>query len=225
MANIKLGAIITDIAGSVGGTTFRRTPRGIIAYNKQGTQIKSAFSRYSRKNALGNIFATWGKLGDIDKTFWNSQAAIYPSVNKFGEQVFLSGRQFFTKLNTQLLKVGSFVEASNFDPNVELGFSTGLIINFNTPSIIVTFSEAMPISYGVIEVYPLRAGEKAKPRLKTAPIVIQNGISNTGIEIYPSFIAKFPYARNGNKYGVNVVTLNQSGIQSSVQVFEFIYAM
>ena len=85
MAVIKLGSIVTDIAGSIGGTTFRRTSTGHAVYNKQGSQIKSAFARTSRKNALANIFRAWGELDKATQDAWAENALIYKVPDRFGK--------------------------------------------------------------------------------------------------------------------------------------------
>ena len=103
MAVIKLGSIVTDIAGSIGGTTFRRTTTGHAVYNKQGRQVKSAFSKASRKNQLGNVFRNWYNLSESEREQWALNASTYPLKDRFGNTKYLTGRQLFTKLNAQLL--------------------------------------------------------------------------------------------------------------------------
>lgn len=222
MASIKLGAIITDIAGSIGGTTFRRTPRGIIAYNKQGTQIKSAFAPNSVKMQLGTILSSWALLTENEKTFWNQQAGIYQFPNKFGQLVNLTGRQFFTKLNAQLIPINTSVNAQNFDPVIEPGFPYELQCNWFGQSVNVLFSLNMPTSYGLFSIYPLRNGENAKPHLKTKPQGIAIGLPDANYNIWNDFSNSFPLAQEGQKYGVNVQTMNPSGFISSVATFTFV---
>ena len=124
MAVIKLGSIVTDIAGSIGGTTFRRTSTGHAAYNKQGRQVKSAFAKASRKNELGNIFSSWYNLTDNEREQWALNASTYPLKDKFGNAKYLTGRQLYTKLNAQLLPAKATSNVNSFDPFVELAPTT-----------------------------------------------------------------------------------------------------
>lgn len=222
MASIKLGAIITDIAGSIGGTTFRRTPRGIIAYNKQGTQIKSAFAPNSVKAQLGDIFGRWASLSEGDKTFWNEQATIYQFPNKFGQLVNLTGRQFFTKLNAQLIPTQTTVGADNFNSFMEPGYVYLLYLEWVAEQMNLNFTYNMPASYTLVSIYPLRNGEEAKPHLKTKPKLVQFGNITGQVSIFDTFVSSFPYYKAGEKYGINVQTMNESGFMSSVQTFTFI---
>lgn len=219
MASIKLGAIITDIAGSIGGTTFRRTPRGIIAYNKQGTQIKSAFAPNSVKAQLGDIFRRWALLTESEKTFWNEQAAIYQFPNKFGALVNLTGRQFFTKLNAQLIPTGTSVEANTFDPVIEPGYFSHVVADWGTDTLTLYFSLNMPSTFVLVSIYPIRKGEESKPHLKTKPLIVQFGIPTAQLEIGYDFTNAFPFAKPFEKYGVNITTMNPSGLVTSVSSF------
>lgn len=222
MASIKLGAIITDIAGSVGGTTFRRTPRGIIAYNKQGTQIKSAFAPNSVKMYLGAIFSKWALLSPQEKNFWDEQATIYQFPNKFGQLVNLTGRQFFTKLNAQLIPTYDSVSAENFDPVIEPGYPVSVSINWEMEYMLLNLSLNMPTSYLLVSMYSIRKGENAKPHLKIKPQVVQFGIPTGSYDLYGTFDLSFPFRKEGDKFGVNVRTMNPSGFASSVASFTFV---
>lgn len=223
MASIKLGAIITDIAGSIGGTTFRRTPRGIIAYNKQGTQIKSAFAPNSVKAQLGNIFKSWGLLSPSEKEFWAEQALLFQFPNKFGQLVNLTGRQFFTKLNAQLIPVNLNVTAGTYNPLIELGYPSSVNQDWLGGNVIINFSMEMASTWAVVECYPLRSGENAKPNLKSVPLYTQYGIGVSDVNIFSAFTTRYGFPIGGSRFGLNVYTLSNSGFKSSITTFVISY--
>lgn len=220
MANIKLGAIVTDIAGSISGTTFRRTPRGIIAYNKQGTQIKSAFASASKKNQLGVVFASWSSLSSELVAFWNNKATLYPQLNKFGELVYLTGRQFYTKLNTQLIPTNTAVNPGTFSDVLPEQIAVESVISLTDETAYVSFSDDVVVLHCLVRVQQTRSGNgSVKPHAHFRNTKIQKLDSDNAIFFYNEFIEQFPFAQIGDHFIVHVIFMNVSGFQSSVQGF------
>lgn len=217
MANIKLGAIITDIAGSVGGSTFRRTPAGIVLYNKQGRQIKSAFSEFSRKNAIAVIFRGWEELIPSEKEQWAVCANLYPVKNKFGEEKNLTARQLYTKLNAQLLPVQSFSDVSNFSTILFAPVVYFQPLDISSESFILSWDGTASQSYLLVSMYQIRKNGSAKPTKAFRRTYWANGPGNGPVDIYYSVLEQFPYLKAGDTFGINVQWMNQSGIISSVQ--------
>jgi hypothetical protein len=221
MANIELGAIITDIQGSVGGSTFRRTPRGLIMYNKQGTQIKSAFAKASRKNQLGVIFSTWQNLSEETKEYWNYQATLYPQKNKFGGDVYLSGRQFFTKLSAQMLATDNNLQVQPLDDRLSQSILIKIDVVLGANIINFRFEPVIENFFVLIAVYPLRKGSNAKPsaHYKRTYNRLEDGVND--INIFDQFKSQYPLAIAGDKFGANIQFCSLSGFVTSVQTVEF----
>ena len=220
MANFKLGAIFTDVAGSISGTTFRRTQRGIIAYNKQGTQVKTEFAAASVKNRLGVIFASWNALDNETKTFWNNQATLYPQLNKFGDLVYLTGRQFFTKLNTQLIPADITSNPETFSDVLPSAVGTECEINFSDEVAQIFFDKDVTIYRCLVRVQQTRsAGGSVKPHAHFRNTKTEKLEDQSKIGFYAEFIEQFPFAQKGDNFIVHLIFMNQSGFQSSVQGF------
>ena len=113
MATFKLGAIITDIAGSIGGTTLKRNGGYKVMMNKSsGTPYSRSYNNPSLQY-LPFIFKSWSRLAEEEKKAWEQQALLYTFPDKFGTLRTLSGRQLFVKLNAQRwLATPSFVDVS-----------------------------------------------------------------------------------------------------------------
>ena len=121
MATFKLGAIITDIAGSIGGTTLKRNGGSKVIMNKSsGTPYSRSYNNPSLQY-LPFIFKSWSRLSDDVKAAWDEQALLFTFPDKFGTLRNLSGRQLFVKLNAQRwLDTPSFVDVytiSSFTEN------------------------------------------------------------------------------------------------------------
>lgn len=220
MANIKLGAIITDIAGSVGGSTFRRTPAGIILYNKQGTQIKSAFAKNSVKNNLGGIISKWSSLDQAVKDFYDDKATLYTFPDKFGNLKYLTGRQLYIKLNTQLIPTNTEVDIYNWDDRKAGQIVTGIEIDLTNGGFLITFDEEIIDFYCLVQVTPLTSGSNSKPRKKSYNTYSQLKDSGTLLDLYSEFIQQYPWASIGSYWNINVILMSRSGFQNSVQSFK-----
>ena len=223
MANIKLGAIITDIAGSVSGSTFRRTPAGIILYNKQGTQIKSAFAKFSVKNRITAIFRNWEILSNDDKIAWANNALLYPVTNKFGQLKYLTGRQLFTKLNTQLLPTGAVSDVLNFNTYVEGRTVVLDSFNKNDQNLALYWGGVGDKQTLLVSIYQVRKGGNPKPHTHFRRVIIGAYGGGEGDNFWNIFNTAFPLAQSGQWYGFNIQWMNESGIITPVQTFSAEY--
>jgi len=221
MANIKLGAIITDIAGSVGGSTFRRTPAGIILYNKQGTQIKSAFAKNSVKNKLGAILGSWNFLETEVKEFWNDKATLYTFPNKFGEPRNLTGRQLYTKLNSQYIPTNETISTSPFYDELYTGVCYQVNASFGSEEILLDFDVEIDGYWVLCQIYPLRRGANSKPSKKSFNTYVDDVTGKTQLNLFGAFVQQYPTAQPSSYWGINIITMTRSGFQTSVQSFAF----
>ena len=219
MAVIKLGSIVTDIAGSIGGTTFRRTSTGHAVYNKQGRQVKSAFAKASRKNELGNIFANWYLLSESEKNQWNTNSSKYPLKDKFGNTKYLTGRQLYTKLNAQLLPAGAASDVKSFDQFVELADTQleTFDISAGVLSLYIDGEFVSQIIY--VSMYQLRSRGRVKPHAHFKRTAVKVVASKSYINIWNDFRKQFPLAENGQTFGFNIQFVNASGVMTSVLAF------
>lgn len=219
MASFRLGAIITEIQGSIGGTTIRRTPRNPVMYNKQGRQFRSANSVNSKATALGNIFRSWGGLQQGVRDFWNGIAPLYPQKDKFGNDILLSGRQLYTKLNAQLLPAQSAVDISVFTDVLSNPLVNYINLDITNNACVVVLQEEVLNSYLLMRIYPLRAGSNANVSNSSKFIVCVFMNETDAYDFTGEFYNVFPYAQLEDRFGVNVIFMNSSGFRSDVQSF------
>ena len=105
MAQIKLGAAITDIKGKLGGQVFASNKGGgYIRTNKVGGGRKSPLWG-TRKSKLNYIAGQWRNLTLEQIEAWNQYASENPVLNKVGTPVTLSGFQQFVKANIKALDI------------------------------------------------------------------------------------------------------------------------
>lgn len=219
MAVIKLGSIVTDIAGSIGGTTFRRTSTGHAVYNKQGKQVKSAFAKASRKNELGNIFSSWYNLTENEREQWAKNASVYPLKDKFGNTKYLTGRQLYTKLNAQLLPANVSSDVNSFDTFVELAPTSIGLFDISASELTLNIEGKFDSQIIYISMYQLRRRGRVKPHAHFKRTAVKNTASKTYVDIWNEFQKQFPLAENGQTFGFNIQFVNASGVMTSVLAF------
>lgn len=105
MAKIKLGTLVTDIRGAVGGTIFSRNRGGAYAKKNTSPVQPNSSSQMSVRSIFGSVANTWKSLTGAQQNAWRLAAPSFTYTDIFGETREYSGQQLFMKLNSQLLLV------------------------------------------------------------------------------------------------------------------------
>lgn len=98
MALIKLGGVVTQISGKVGGQTFGTGPAGSYMKNS-GTPRKSITTLQLAKMSTAALTAqSWRALTQTVRNTYIAASPSYPYLNRVGETKFYSGYQIYCKL-------------------------------------------------------------------------------------------------------------------------------
>jgi len=106
MAKALMGAIVVKLAGKLNGHCFR------VFGNTQVLQAKPLPSRKLNITVNGampvirDLFAKWITLDSATRNLWKTIALTYPFSDRWGNPKYLSGRQFFTKVNINAILAG-----------------------------------------------------------------------------------------------------------------------
>lgn len=216
MARITLGAFVTDIRGSIADFTIRKNVNGLIMYKKNSRQNRGAQNKnsVSLKNAF--YFKSWNDLALEQKLAWQGQASIFPFYNKEGKHKYLTGRQLFFKLNTQLQNYPNVLNPSGMHNSVESpiigsvsfsatfgSFSINLLSTIETSTIVFSATQVSPGTMAISSKSLLRFYTEAEP-------------SNISFNVKDGFTEKFPFAAIGQKFQVNAFCINQFGFMSPI---------
>ena len=114
MARIKLGAIVTDIKGKVGGHVFQKGRSSIIMRSnpakiiKARNQIDSGVGRAAPRNKLNFDKAVkyWSQISLADRLSWSALIGVWQFKNSFGDSYNGTGYQIFIAANLNLLVLG-----------------------------------------------------------------------------------------------------------------------
>lgn len=114
MAILRLGAIITQISGKVGGQSFVNGSQGTYLKNignqtKQPTHAQSVV-----RSSTAYLMQTWSTLDNSQKQTWIDQVGNYQFKNRIGEvhnynafQIFMLLNQGRLTINQSIMKVAS----------------------------------------------------------------------------------------------------------------------
>lgn len=107
MALLKLGGLIADIRGSVGGVTFARNRGGAYARNRTVPINPSSTRQTAVRALLGDLSNVWTTtLTQAQRAAWELYAANVPLINPLGEARNVSGINMFVRTNSVMLDTG-----------------------------------------------------------------------------------------------------------------------
>jgi len=119
MAKVKLGAIVTEISGKLGGQYFATHPSGTIMANKPVKSANSNFNFNQKQQNFAIASHTWGQLSAAYQQSWQNFALTLQNVPTNASVVNTSSwrmsagaqiknaRQLFIQYNTIRLNVGA----------------------------------------------------------------------------------------------------------------------
>lgn len=130
MALIKLGAIVANISGSIGGTTFARNRGGAYIRNRTvplNPQSPRQVEVRQRFGALSNLWST--TVTTVQRAAWELYASNVPITNALGEDRNVSGINMYSRGNALILDTAGvrsddgptiFTQGPSFTPTITL---------------------------------------------------------------------------------------------------------
>lgn len=214
MATIKLGAIITEIAGSVGGTTFRRGHNFTVMQNKQFGASSNRLLKNKALPVLSKIISEWSKLSLAVQNEWKAQALLFQFLDKFGTLKNLSGRQLYVKLQTQ----STFSDQGDVNPfTLSSATPNFTVISWtldSTPNAEVIMSAPFTNGTLSVQVEQIRNSSVGLSFTRREILKSWTVVSQTIFQFTAEFYAKFPNAQEGDFYNVYLFSSNSSGFRS-----------
>jgi hypothetical protein len=224
MANIKLGGGVTDIRGSIGGTTFSRGPAGAIARQRVKVINPRSALQVARRAVASSLAQHWSQDLDAgERADWNAYAAATDFTNKVGDTIQISGLACFVRLNSLRMLMGLAVQetaplsagmAATVVCSVGAVYATGKV-QVGEPS--AGFDKTDPLEFLVVFAgLPMKPGRTQSPRGHRYVGFIQ------GNAVPPVFAVDlgWPYAaQTGDNYPMRIVHIdNQSRVASPLLV-------
>jgi len=136
MAKIKMGALMTDIRGSAGGSVFARNGGGAYMRNKVTPLNPQSTEQSNVRSLFGQISQAWSQLTPEEREGFNNSVDSYGQPDVLGDEQVLPGKALFQMLNQNLLLAGQSQinqvplaqEVQGvFDPSAEFDNSAGTL--------------------------------------------------------------------------------------------------
>lgn len=195
MAQVQLGPLVADIAGSIAGTTFQRWGKfHIIRKKPLPINRRNTFTNDERQ-ATAYLTNLWRQLTAIERAAWNASAALITWSDRFGNTIVGKGYWLFLRCNQNLRAVAEpyittpvapFAMPAIASLSAVAKISTSLVLSWATPSPIPAatswlVSATPPLSNGRSSGFSAFRIVKIIPTAKTSPN-----------DIWPGYIARFP---------------------------------
>ena len=132
MALIKMGGGITDIRGSIGGTTFSRCAGGNYMRARTKPVNPRSTLQSARRARIGHLTKYWSNtLTAQQRADWKAYAAGTSWQNKLGETIEINGLAAFIRVNALILLYSSTVLAA---APLAMGHAGGVTFSFAAES-------------------------------------------------------------------------------------------
>jgi hypothetical protein len=223
VAIFKLGAIVTGLVGSIGGTTFRRGANNLVMQRKSFGASRSKLLQNQRLNQIGFIFNRFTTLSVEEQAAWNDLAGTIQFPDKFGVLKYLTGRQLFSKLNCQLLPLNNSVTDAE-SVSTTLYTATESFAECIVSSQICAITMNSPLGATTVMV---SATYSTKP--VTAPQFISREVlaflevdGTDIIDLGTKYFERYPYAIPGAYCQLYYTSINEFGFKSVQQFVEVV---
>lgn len=118
MARVTYGAMITELSGSIGGTSFQKNFSGDIARARPRPVRNNTFPQQEFQNNMSVLIALWPTLTQVQKNSWDAVADSYDLTSPWGITKTISGYQWFLSQNLNALSVGLTIALTGQTPIV-----------------------------------------------------------------------------------------------------------
>lgn len=140
---VVLGPLVSDAAGSIGGTTFQRSPIGAQVRSKPSpTPRRTPYTSIQRPQTQ-YLSRLWRTLSSADRARWQTEADAQTWYNRFGTVIRGLGYWLFLRCNQYLAMIegtpvtvpGTLTALDAItDPEGHFGIAADFPISWHTPS-------------------------------------------------------------------------------------------
>ena len=219
---VIFGAIITNGIGSIGGQFIKRVKNGHSFNNKPARSSLAKLNVNNRLAQLAYIFKLWSGFSQEVRDAWSDNALTIQFPDKFGMNKYLTGRQFFIKMQAQNI----FYSLDVLDPldwTADLPAGMGV---YNSSSL---FNEQLMIGiedWAGIGVIYVRIDKRSSGAIENSFInsaIVEQFLPDmpTEFNMWGALISKYPLVQAGDWYQMSFVFANFQGMVANPQVINF----
>lgn len=112
MASIKLGSIVSDIRGSIGGTVFSRNGGGAYAKQRTKPTDPNTSGQQLMRAITSSMYAAWAALTAAVRTDWGTYASNVTLVNRLGDVINVSAYNMYCRTRAIIQRLGMTMPAA-----------------------------------------------------------------------------------------------------------------
>lgn len=110
MALLKLGGLVTEISGRIGGNILATSPNGSYIKSNAYSQQHPSQAQSLQRTQLYITTQLWRSLSPTQQASFASRVGQYTYINRVGDTVTPTAYQLFAKINANALQLGqSFI--------------------------------------------------------------------------------------------------------------------
>ena len=224
MAKIKLGAIVVDMSGKLGGHVFAKNKGGNYMRTKTTPSNPQTIYQNTVRAIFALISAKWGNLTESARESWRTAVSSFANTNVFGDLKNPTGKALFQRLN-QNLELSNQAQLDNAPQPQEIaqtnvdGVDLNIEVSGTEISVIVDFPADNPECTAMLYMTPkLSEGTKFvknKLRFIEAKLI---GTDDSAVNINATkIIERFGFPSVGDKHYVGVRFVNAVGQVTPMQ--------
>ncbi|MFQ5865595.1 MAG: hypothetical protein ACE5IW_10235 [bacterium] len=166
LALIKYGQIIAEARGKLAGTVFSRNTAGSYMRQKVSPIQPRTVAQQLVRALLTTVAQAWRGITEAQRLAWNTIASSFVNINRFGDNMPLTGFGLFSRLNRNRQEISEALLTDPPSPTDITGLTDISLVIDNAEvadddKIKVTFAPAIPADQKAV-VYmtpPLSAGK------------------------------------------------------------------
>lgn len=223
MAKIKLGAIVTDIRGKLGGHVFSKNRGGAYMRTKV-TPVNPATARQTFVRAIfAAISSLWSALTDAQRGSFAGLVEAYAKTDIFGDIKIPSGKALHQRLNQNLGVSGQAYITTCLAPIAVLSPDVS-VTTYAVVADTLQFTHGTDLSGSKLLIYAtpkLSSGTKfVKNKLRILTVLAGDAAGDHNI--MPSYVAKYSSPVSGDNIFFAYKVVNAQGQSSPMQVMKMV---
>jgi hypothetical protein len=119
MARIQYTGSVSEMKGSVAGSTFQRNASGTIVKSKNNQRFSSSVLQSLAQQRFTQMATKWNGISGSFKAEWQAMSGLYSRTDFYGRVKKLNGYQWFQLVNQNLSMIGASPQSEpyiNFNP-------------------------------------------------------------------------------------------------------------
>lgn len=208
---MKFGAIVVDGRGKIGGHVASKNRGGAYLRTKVTPSNPNTSVQAAVRNRLTSLAQAWRGLTASQRESWNNAVSNFAGTNIFADKVNPSGINLFTKLNANLLEVGSsMISSAPLPSEVEPVLTVSATAAAGTPAFSVVFT---PTPVPANTAFIVRATGQVSAGIsnfkgKFRNITVLASAATSPENLLTAYTAKFGTLVAGQKIGVEIIPVN-----------------